>query len=56
MSVFLPLEHARWGRCVKGNTRTTLFARYTHLACATAAVGALAADPIVADDGWTSTY
>jgi MFS family permease len=43
VSVFLPLEHARLAQAAKGNTRTTLFARYTLIGSLSAAVGALAA-------------
>jgi MFS family permease len=43
VSVFLPLEHARLAQAAKGNTRTTLFARYTLIGSLSAAIGALAA-------------
>ena len=43
VSVFLPLEHARLAQAAKGNTRTTLFARYSLIGSLSAAVGALAA-------------
>jgi len=43
VSVFLPLEHTRLAQAAKGNTRTTLFARYTLIGSLSAAVGALAA-------------
>jgi MFS family permease len=43
VSVFLPLEHARLAGAAAGPARTTLFARYSVLGAACAAVGALAA-------------
>ena len=43
VSVFLPLEHARLAQAARGPARTTLFARYSVLAAACAAVGALGA-------------
>ncbi|NML13761.1 MFS transporter [Azohydromonas caseinilytica] len=43
VSVFLPLEHARLAQAARGEARTALFARYSVLAAACAAVGALGA-------------
>lgn len=43
VSVFLPLEHARLSESAAGNTRTSLFARYSLLGALFAAFGALAA-------------
>ena len=43
VSVFLPLEHARLADAAHGDTRTTLFARYSLTGALFAAVGALAA-------------
>lgn len=43
VSVFLPLEHARLAESAEGNTRTSLFARYSLLGAMFAAFGALAA-------------
>ena len=43
VSVFLPLEHARLAEAAEGNTRTSLFARYSLLGALFAAFGALAA-------------
>jgi MFS family permease len=43
VSVFLPLEHARLAQAAHGEARTALFARYSVLAAACAAVGALGA-------------
>ncbi|MDZ5460495.1 MFS transporter [Azohydromonas lata] len=43
VSVFLPLEHARLAQAARGPARTALFARYSVLAAACAAVGALGA-------------
>jgi len=43
VSVFLPLEHARLAEAASGETRTTLFARYSLTGALFAAVGALAA-------------
>ncbi|WP_157268290.1 MFS transporter [Azohydromonas aeria] len=43
VSVFLPLEHARLAQAAPGGARTALFARYSVLAAACAAVGALGA-------------
>ncbi len=43
VSVFLPLEHARLAEAAEGNTRTSLFARYSLTGALFAAFGALAA-------------
>jgi MFS family permease len=43
VSVFLPLEHARLAEAAQGETRTSLFARYSLLGALFAAFGALAA-------------
>lgn len=43
VSVFLPLEHARLAGAAQGGARTALFARYSVVGAACAAVGALAA-------------
>jgi MFS family permease len=43
VSVFLPLEHARLASAANGHARTALFARYSVVGAACAAVGALAA-------------
>lgn len=43
VSVFLPLEHARLAEAADGNTRTSLFARYSLTGALFAAFGALAA-------------
>jgi MFS family permease len=43
VSVFLPLEHAQLAQAAHGEARTALFARYSVLAAACAAVGALGA-------------
>lgn len=43
VSVFLPLEHARLAQASSGNSRTTLFARYSLIGSLSAAVGASAA-------------
>ncbi len=42
VSVFLPLEHARLAETAQGDTRTSLFARYTFIGALGAAFGALA--------------
>lgn len=42
VSVFLPLEHARLSAAAQGETRTTLFSRYTFVGAVCAAIGALA--------------
>lgn len=42
VSVFLPLEHARLAETSQGNTRTSVFARYTFAGSLFAALGALA--------------
>jgi MFS family permease len=52
VSVFLPLEHARLAEAAEGNTRTSLFARYSLLGALFAACGALAA----AVPEWLTTY
>ncbi|MDD5297102.1 MAG: MFS transporter [Rhodocyclaceae bacterium] len=43
VSVFLPLEHARLAESARGESRTSLFARYSLLGSLFAALGALAA-------------
>ncbi len=43
VSVFLPLEHVRLAEAAQGDTRTTLFARYSLTGALCAALGALAA-------------
>ena len=43
VSVFLPLEHARLAHAAQGPTRVALFARYSVIGAAFAALGALAA-------------
>lgn len=42
VSVFLPLEHARLAETAQGDTRTSIFARYTFIGALCAAFGALA--------------
>jgi MFS family permease len=43
VSVFLPLEHARLAHAAEGEARTRLFARYSLVAAASGAIGALCA-------------
>ncbi|SEA52288.1 MFS transporter [Acidovorax soli] len=52
VSLFLPLEHARIAEAAEGESRTTLFARYSLMGSLLSAVGALAA----ALPGWLSFH